>query len=215
MINGKTTKWLFPCLIAAVVILFFGMASIAQAAEQSRNLYWGCRGDDVAQVQQSLNNLGYNCGKVDGIFDQKTYAAVIKFQKENSCKVDGIVGPQTRRAMASLANTSSSSSRGGDVQRYSKVLDMVATAYCPCDKCNYPYGGQPSALGLPLEYGIIAVDPSVIPLGTHMYVEGYGEGIAADTGGAIKGNRLDLCFGDHQSALDYGIHNVKAYILTQ
>jgi 3D (Asp-Asp-Asp) domain-containing protein len=41
---------------------------------------------------------------------------------------------------------------------------------------------------------VIAVDPRVIPLGTHVYVPGYGYAVAADTGGAIKGRRIDLCF---------------------
>jgi 3D (Asp-Asp-Asp) domain-containing protein len=50
-------------------------------------------------------------------------------------------------------------------------------------------------------------------MGTRLYVEGYGEGIAADQGGAIKGNRLDLCFSSHQEALDWGIKTVKVTIL--
>ena len=61
---------------------------------------------------------------------------------------------------------------------------MVTTGYCPCAKCNFPYGGQPSYLGYPLARGIIAVDPNVIPMGTRLYVEGYGSGIAADQGNA-------------------------------
>jgi 3D (Asp-Asp-Asp) domain-containing protein len=92
---------------------------------------------------------------------------------------------------------------------------MVATAYCSCDKCNYPYGGQPSYIGLPLGWGIVAVDPDVIPLGTRLYVEGYGEAIAADVGNAIMGNRIDLCYPDHQTALDYGIQNIHVYILAE
>jgi 3D (Asp-Asp-Asp) domain-containing protein len=90
---------------------------------------------------------------------------------------------------------------------------MKATAYCPCSKCNFPFYGAPSYLGLPLKQGIIAVDPQVIPMGSRLYVEGYGEGIAADQGNAIKGNRLDLCFATHQQALNYGVKNVKVTIL--
>ena len=90
---------------------------------------------------------------------------------------------------------------------------MVATAYDPCYQCNYPYYGAPSYIGLPLAKGIIAVDPNVIPMGSRLYVEGYGEGIAADQGGAIKGNRIDLCFATHQLALDFGMKTVKVTIL--
>ena len=51
-----------------------------------------------------------------------------------------------------------------------------------------------TASGLPVGWGIVAVDPSVIPLGTHMTVPGYGEAVAADTGSAIKGAIIDLWF---------------------
>ncbi|HZT91563.1 MAG TPA: 3D domain-containing protein [Gaiellaceae bacterium] len=51
-----------------------------------------------------------------------------------------------------------------------------------------------TATGLPVGYGVVAVDPSVIPLGTHMTIPGYGEGVAADTGGAVVGSTIDLWF---------------------
>ncbi len=60
---------------------------------------------------------------------------------------------------------------------------MTATAYC--------LGGT-TATGMPVGRGIIAVDPGVIPLGSRVYVSGYGDAIAADTGGAIGGNRIDV-----------------------
>ena len=58
---------------------------------------------------------------------------------------------------------------------------------------GYSLGGRTSS-GLPVGAGVAAVDPSVIPLGTHMTIPGYGEAVAADTGSSIKGNRLDLWF---------------------
>jgi len=64
-----------------------------------------------------------------------------------------------------------------------------------------------------LTRGIVAVDPKVIPMGTKLYVEGYGEAIAADQGGAIKGNRIDLYFDTHQQALNYGMKTVNVTIL--
>ena len=68
-------------------------------------------------------------------------------------------------------------------------------------------------------YGCVAVDPRVIPLGTKLYIETpdgsfvYGHSIAADTGGAIKGNRVDLFFPTHSQALQFGRRNVNVYIL--
>ena len=57
----------------------------------------------------------------------------------------------------------------------------------------FPCGGT-TATGLPVGWGVVAVDPSVIPLGTHLTVPGYGEAVAADTGGAVVGNTIDLWF---------------------
>lgn len=98
---------------------------------------------------------------------------------------------------------------------YSKVLTMNATAYCPCSQCCGSYANGYTANGMKAGYGVAAVDTRVIPLGTKLYVEGYGYCIAADTGGAIKGNRIDLCYGSHQAALKsgFGHTNVKVYIL--
>ncbi|MDO5388304.1 MAG: 3D domain-containing protein [Clostridia bacterium] len=98
---------------------------------------------------------------------------------------------------------------------YSKVITMNATAYCPCSICCGSYSNGYTANGTKAGYGVAAVDTSVIPLGTKLYVEGYGYAVAADTGGAIKGNRIDLCYGSHEAALNsgFGHTNVKVYIL--
>jgi len=186
----------------------------ALATYQPRKLFAGLSGPDVARLQQTLNERGYDCGTVDGKFGPRTYQAVLAFQRKNGCQADGIVGPEMRKALARYSQSTVPSRGNGDLPtRYVRVLDMKATAYCPCNKCNYPYSGQPSAIGLPLQKGIVAVDPDVIKLGTRIYVEGYGEAIAADTGNAIKGNRIDVCFSTHQEALNWGIRTVKVYIL--
>ena len=67
---------------------------------------------------------------------------------------------------------------------------MIATSAYVVGHCGSPY--MRTATGLPATYGAVAVDPRVIPLGTKMYIEGYGYAFACDTGGAIKGNRVDL-----------------------
>ncbi len=203
-----------PVFILALLFtgLFLAKTDDAMAAS---NLSWGSRGAEVVTLQQTLNAKNYWCGSADGIFGSKTYAAVTKFQQNAGLNVDGIVGPKTRAALGLNGNTPSTStpSRDGSTVYRGKTLTMVATAYDPCYECNYPYYGAPSYIGLPLGYGIIAVDPKVIPMGSRLYVEGYGEGIAADQGGAIKGNRIDLCFATHQAALNYGIKTVKVTIL--
>jgi 3D (Asp-Asp-Asp) domain-containing protein len=68
---------------------------------------------------------------------------------------------------------------------------------------GYSLGGA-TATGLPVGWGVAAVDPSVIPLGTHMTVPGYGEAVAADTGGAIVGATIDLWFPTTAQAMAWG-----------
>lgn len=91
-----------------------------------------------------------------------------------------------------------------------EYLDMVATAYSPyC--CEGVFAK--TAIGLTAGYGVVAVDPEVIPLGSELYVEGYGHAIAGDTGGDIKGLRIDLGFNTKQEALRFGRQTVRVYIL--
>lgn len=200
---------MFKKSLKVFIILSFLFASLAfvlpdsvQAAQPTLKL--GAKGEAVKTLQQTLNSKGYWCGTVDGIFGNKTYNAVIKFQKDAGIKVDGIVGPQTWSALGKSSNTNYNQPSRGNA----RTLTVVATGYCPCYKCNYPFYGQPSYLGYPLRKGIVAVDPKVIPMGSRLYIPGYGEGIAADQGGAIKGNRIDLCFSTHQEALNWGIKTV-------
>ena len=92
-------------------------------------------------------------------------------------------------------------------------ITMEATAYEPSAKSCGPYASGYTATGLPARYGVVAVDPYVIPLGSHLYVEGYGYAIAADKGKAIIGNRIDLCFDTYEDAINYGRRTVKVYLL--
>ena len=83
--------------------------------------------------------------------------------------------------------------------------------YCPCSKCNGPW--STTALGTPLTVGTtIAVDRSVIPLGSAVYIEGYGDRIAQDTGGAIKGNRIDILVSSHDEAVRMGVVYRDVYL---
>lgn len=72
---------------------------------------------------------------------------------------------------------------------------------------GYALGGT-TATGLPVGWGVVAVDPSVIPLGTHMLIPGYGEAVAADTGGAIVGSTIDLWFPTAAQAAAWGRRTV-------
>ncbi len=101
-------------------------------------------------------------------------------------------------------------SRAGSIHRL-RLMTMVATAYCP-NRCCGSSSGR-TATGRKAEYGIVAVDPRVIPLGTTLYVDSYGFAIAADTGRKIKGARIDLCFPTHREASRFGRRTVKILLL--
>ncbi len=103
----------------------------------------------------------------------------------------------------------------GKALRYTEVRDMLATAYEPGPRSSGRYADGVTATGARARKGVVAVDPKVIPLGTRVYIPGYGEAVAADTGGAIKGNRIDLCYNTVREALQFGRRRVKVYILAK
>lgn len=90
-----------------------------------------------------------------------------------------------------------------------KRLRVEATGYSP----RQPGLDFTTATGKRAGRGVVAVDPRVIPLGTKMYVPGYGYAVAADTGGAVKGKRIDLCFDTVAQALKWGRRNVTIVVL--
>ena len=98
----------------------------------------------------------------------------------------------------------------GNEYRYKDCLTVTATAYC----C-----GTTTATGMKVRYGVVAVDPRVIPLGSRLYIEAengtwiYGTAVAADTGGAIKGNKIDLYVESYSDAINFGRRKAKVYIL--
>jgi 3D (Asp-Asp-Asp) domain-containing protein len=69
-----------------------------------------------------------------------------------------------------------------------------------------------TASGLPTGPGVVAVDPTVIPLGTKLYIPGYGKGVAADTGGGIKGNIIDLWYSTYAQCAKWGRRTVTITI---
>ena len=92
-----------------------------------------------------------------------------------------------------------------------RSITLIATGYSPDPRENGGY--TTTATGLPIGYGAAAVDPRVVPLGTKMYIEGYGYAFACDTGGAIKGHRIDLAYDSYRVANSKGRKKVKVWIL--
>jgi 3D (Asp-Asp-Asp) domain-containing protein len=91
-----------------------------------------------------------------------------------------------------------------------RMIEMVATGYGPGENGRW---GAMTASGLKPGHGVVAVDPRFIPLGTRLYVDGYGYCVAGDTGGAIKGNRIDLGMDSRWEAQQVGRRRVRVLIL--
>ena len=152
-----------------------------------------------------------------------TSSVVYENGKEISRKlVSEKVKSKPVKQIVSLGTTNVyTASRGGDV-RYSRKLSVRATAYTADYSCTGKGPGDP-ALGITSTgvrakrnangYSTIAVDPRVIPLGTKVYVDGYGYAIAEDIGGAIKGNHIDLYFSSSSEMWNWGARNVSIYIV--
>ena len=97
--------------------------------------------------------------------------------------------------------------------RTREVRRMLATAYDPGPRSCGQYATGRTACGMKAGYGVVAVDPNVIALGTHLYIEGYGYAVAGDTGSAIKGNKIDLGFDTYREAIRFGRKTVTVHIL--
>ncbi|WP_117149428.1 MULTISPECIES: G5 and 3D domain-containing protein [Paraliobacillus] len=123
-----------------------------------------------------------------------------------------VVAVGTKEEVATtVASTATETVSRGDSS--SKTLYMKATAYTA--NCNGCSGITSTGIDLKSNPNakVIAVDSSVIPLGTKVWVEGYGNAVAGDTGGAISGNKIDVHVSSNSEALSFGVRNVKVKIL--
>ena len=115
------------------------------------------------------------------------------------------------------SNNSKQPSRGSDFKA-KKSITMNATAYDDTPESQGKWVGT-TAMGTKPRPGVVAVDPRVIPLGTRLYIESldgtpdYGYAVAEDTGGAIKGNRIDLFFVTRSEVRRFGRRKVRVHIL--
>ncbi len=109
-----------------------------------------------------------------------------------------------------LRGTYGMPNRGGNWRR---PLVMTATAYDPGPRSCGRYADGYTATGAKAQKGVVAVDDRVIPMGTRLFIPGYGFAIAADRGSAIKGMRIDLCFNTYREARQFGRKQMKVYLL--
>ncbi|TQR16527.1 LysM peptidoglycan-binding and 3D domain-containing protein [Psychrobacillus soli] len=139
---------------------------------------------------------------------------VIEGTKKVEQKVSAASLPSTSVSNAT-AKTSAPAAAKQSVPAAStaKELTVTSTAYtATCEGCSGVTATGIDLLANP-EQKVISVDPSVIPLGSKVWVEGYGEAIAGDTGGSIKGNKIDIFIPSKEEAINWGKKTVKVKIL--
>ncbi|MGG0475203.1 LysM peptidoglycan-binding domain-containing protein [Priestia aryabhattai] len=165
----------------------------------------------ISQLKQ-WNNLSSNTIYINQVLQVGGQAAAQA--KPSTPATTAPSAPSTSAPSTSAPSTSTPApAPAQESKSVSKEITVEATAYTAyCAGCS-----GITATGIDLRSNpnrkVIAVDPRVIPLGSRVYVEGYGEAIAGDTGGAIKGTRVDLFMASQSSALNWGRKTVKLQIL--
>lgn len=101
-----------------------------------------------------------------------------------------------------------------EVSPYTSLGEFKLTAYCPCELCCGEWADGVTATGIPAEPGVVAVDPDVIPLGSTVVINGQ-EYLAADVGGGVKGNHVDICFSDHETTVEFGVQTAEVWVVTE
>jgi len=167
--------------------------------------------DEVAgQILQSgqigEKKVTYKVTYVDGKEFKRVVLSSLMTKEAIPCKVS--CGPKVAVSQPVVPKRGKTVSRGQSIRNSKKTITMVSTAYAA-----ESFRHSRTATGSRAVRGVVAVDPKVIPLGTKLYVEGYGYAVAADTGGAIKGNRIDLVMNTVKECRKWGRRKVQVHIL--
>ncbi|MFK9092893.1 LysM peptidoglycan-binding domain-containing protein [Bacillus salipaludis] len=174
------------------------------------------------KLNTDLIHPGLNLIIYDELNDNvKTAESPKVAQNSTSNQADSVpaaTSSQTRETTSDSTNTKTNQANNvietsNSEEKVTKEITVQATAYtASCEGCS-----GTTATGVDLianqDAKVIAVDPTVIPLGSKVYVEGYGVATAADTGGAIKGNRIDVFIPSEQDAINWGKKQVTVKIL--
>ncbi|MHB9922026.1 3D domain-containing protein [Clostridium botulinum] len=157
---------------------------------------------NVEEEKRALNKV--NEKESELVANEAARAEEARKAEENSKKAKEVAASDSNSSKGQTLSRGESNSTS-----YSKVMVMEATAYAGDGITASGNGTNRNPNG----YSTIAVDPRVIPLGSRVYVEGYGYAIAHDTGGDIKGNRIDLFMNSEAECNSWGRRSVKVYIL--
>lgn len=210
-------KRMFLLVLFTLTIMCFTAASAAASILVKD----GSQGEAVRHVQELLIEQGFLQGDADGACGPLTVAAIKAFQKSRGLTEDGVCGDGTYYY---LSGGRTYESREGEEEKPRKnnethheaaaissgrAMYVSASAYSAYD----PGNSKHTASGTLVRRGVIAVDPDVIPLGTHVFIPGYGEAVAEDIGSSIRGHRIDVAFDTHEEALSFGRRDLEIIII--
>lgn len=240
---------IYPLMILAVLMLSFIVIYYGNEGNSKTNAFADTKEKEIVEAKPPLKELKYDIDRSKVDFDTKIvyndekyvdYEQVVQNGRDGMKKsvyqesyIDGKLvfksleeeivykEPVDKVIEVGTKEYVVATSRGGF--RFDAEFDMVASAYdLSYESCGKnpgdPYYGI-TASGTKAQPGTVAVDPSVIPLGTKLYIAStdgspdYGFATALDTGGAIRGNRIDLFMESNDHANNYGMRQVKVYIL--
>ncbi|TYS26415.1 LysM peptidoglycan-binding and 3D domain-containing protein [Bacillus pumilus] len=202
-------------------MIYVGDKLTISSKEKTQEQYKVQKGDSLWKIAQkfnvsisdikSWNNLNSDIIMIGSTLSVAGQASA-PVSSEPVQKQEPVHKEQTTKKAAPKKETAKAESSSAS-QSVQKEMTVTATAYTAND------GGISgiTATGVNLNKNpqakVIAVDPKVIPLGSKVYVEGYGEAIAADTGGAIKGNKIDVHVPSKSQAKNWGVKSVKVKVL--
>lgn len=169
-----------------VVARVAALREAESAAASTAASLGAARTERTAYLAQLARQRGFNARRIDRV--QKTARAAGERTQRLETTEATMAAPTSAPTAAPPAYT------GGE-----QTMTVSSTGYALRGR---------TASGLPTGWGIIAVDPTLIPLGTRMTIPGYGEGVAADTGGAVRGATIDLWFPTLAQAMAWGRRTV-------
>lgn len=198
-----------------------GLDGIQRAADQSRHVMSQARGtraqlrgltERLARRQAELRRLSAQAQATAAALgsaraERTGYLAALSQQRQLNTRQIASLEAKARAAEATSAGLAAAAPApaaafGDEVSPLTSVI-VAAGARMTVSSTGYSLPGT-TATGLPVGWGIVAVDPSVIPLGTRLSIPGYGEAVAADTGSAVRGATIDLWFPSYAQAVAWG-----------
>lgn len=212
-VNGRSNT-LVMLLSSEDVSDFFKRNEYVQKVNERDTILVDAIKREAEELDASLAELKRRKKETDGVASElETRRGKLVASRSERAEVlaragtrSGDVQDQSQRVESKMQEINPPVPTGKHTGRF---LMMVATGYSP----EEPGLSDATASGLKARHGVVAVDPRVIPLGTRVHVEGYGYAIAGDTGSAIKGMRIDLCFDRLEECNAYGKRTVRVEIL--